>query len=180
VGFPRVIAIAIVIALAATSACSYQTVEIGHRGLRFDPRDASGLRREILPEGRYLIGHFCGLHACGRIVDFDVTYTSTAEAITTTSKDNLTLDASVSIVYRPIVNELYELATEGSPTAYYRKIVQPEIRSVANAVLARYAWTELRTEREKIENEIEVDVRRRVRGKHVEVSAITIDVMQPR
>jgi hypothetical protein len=166
----------LVLAVALAGCRTYQTIETGHKGLLFDPH---GTRREILPEGRYLLGHFCAFHACGKVIDFDVTYTTAHEQIATTSKDNLTFDVSLSIIYKPIVAELYELATEVSTTDYYKEVVQPEFRSAASRVLAHHLWTELGADKEKIENEMEADVQRRIQGKHIAVSSITIEFTLP-
>jgi hypothetical protein len=172
--------VALAIAVAAAGGCrTYQTIETGHKGLRFDPHEQGGTRREILPEGRYMLGHFCGLHACSRIIDFDVTYTTAHEDIKTTSKDNLTFDVKLAIIYKPIVSQLYELATEVSTNDFYREVVQPEFRSAASRVFARHSWTELGAEKEKVENEIESDVQRRIKDKHIEISSITIEFVLP-
>jgi regulator of protease activity HflC (stomatin/prohibitin superfamily) len=164
-------------ALAAASGCtSYQTIQTGHKGLLFDPH---GTKREILPEGRYALGHMCSFHACSRVIDFDVTYTTSHEEIKTTSKDNLTFDVELNIIYKPIVSELYELATEVSTTDYYHEVVQPEFRSAASRVFARHGWSELGADKEKIENEIEADVQRRIQGKHIAVTSVTIEFTLP-
>ena len=167
--------LAFVTALAlCTGACrTFQTVKTGHKGLWFDP--STGTHRDILPEARYTLGRFCSLHACGHIIDFDVTYAIAHEPLRTISKDRLDLDLELSIQYKPIVAELYELATEVGPDNYYNEVVLPEFRSAASRVFANHSYTELETNKEAIENEIERDVRRRIAGKHVAVSSITID-----
>jgi regulator of protease activity HflC (stomatin/prohibitin superfamily) len=164
-------------ALVAASGCnSYQTIQTGHKGLLFDPH---GTRRDILPEGRYKLGRFCSLHECARVIDFDVTYSTNREEIKTTSKDNLTFDVDLAIIYKPVVSELYELATEVSTNDYYKEVVQPEFRSAASRVFARHGWAELGADKEKIENEIEADVQRRIQGKHVAVTSVTIEFTLP-
>ena len=168
------------VAFAMLSGCrTYQTIETGHKGLRFDPHEGGGTAREILPEGRYLLGHMCAFHACGKLIDFDVTYTTAHEDIKTTSNDNLTFDVNLSIIYKPIVSELYELATEVSTNDWYHEVVQPEFRSAASRVFARHSWTELGADKEKIENEIEADVQRRVKGKHIAITSITMEFILP-
>src|SRR5215831_1497874 len=138
----RAFAVAAAAALCIGTACTYHTVEIGYRGLRFDPQ-AGGMHREILQPGRYLLGHFCLLHTCGKIIDFDVTYTTSHEEIFTTSKDPISFGVNLAIVYRPIVSELYELASEVATKDYYREIVQAELRSAASRAFARRAWAEV-------------------------------------
>lgn len=169
---------AVFVALAACR--TFQTVETGHKGLLFEPDPAIGVKREVLPEGRYKLGSFCGWlgHACGKIVDFDVTFTTSHEQIKTVSKDGLALDLELAIIYKPIVAELYELATEVTAEKtgdYYAEVVRPEFHSAASAAFAKHLYTELGANKEKIEDEIEADVQRRIKGKHVAIASITIE-----
>jgi regulator of protease activity HflC (stomatin/prohibitin superfamily) len=171
--------VAALAALAASAGCAhYQTIETGHKGLMFDPNAQGGTGRDILPEGRYFLGRGCGNH-CKRVIDFDVTYTTSHESIKITSKENLTFDVKLAIIYKPIVSQLYELATEVSTNDYYREVVQPEFRSAASRVFAHHSWTELAADKEAIENEIEKDVQRRIKNKHVEVTSVTIEFELP-
>ena len=48
----------------------------------------------------------------GRIDDFDVTFSRRTEGVQTTSVENYPIDLKVTVIYRPIVSELYELDTE--------------------------------------------------------------------
>jgi regulator of protease activity HflC (stomatin/prohibitin superfamily) len=168
----------LVISLGLTACRTYQTIDTGHRGLRFDPDPAIGIRRDILPEGRYALGRGCSVHTCAHLIDFDVSITTKREEIHTQSQEGLALDLTLSVLYRPIVPELYELATEVSPTNYYDEVVGPEFRSAAASVFARHSYTELAANKEKIEDEIERDVVRRIKGKHVQITSITLEQIQ--
>lgn len=168
----------LVLAFALGACRTYQTVDTGHRGLRFDPDPAIGIRRDVLPEGRYTLGRFCSLHACAHLIDFDVSITTKHEEIHTQSQEGLALQLNISVLYRPIVSELYELATEVSPTNYYEEVVGPEFRSAAASVFAKHSYTELAANKEKIEDEIEHDVQRRIKGKHLQVTSITLEQIQ--
>src|SRR5262249_23204340 len=143
------IAVRTLVPLFVLVGCStYQTVQTGHKGLRFDPNPAIGVKREVLPEGRYHLGRFCGWfgHACGQIVDFDVTFTSSHEEIKTVSKDGLALELELNIMFKPIVAELYELATEVTAEKtgeFYTEVVRPEFRSASSAAFAKHSYTEL-------------------------------------
>src|SRR5262249_51413938 len=54
-------------------------------------------------------------------------------------------------------------------------VVGPEFRTAARGVLARHSYLELQKLNEKIEDEMEVELRRRVNGKHIEISSITLE-----
>jgi regulator of protease activity HflC (stomatin/prohibitin superfamily) len=152
--------------------CGAEILEPGHRGLRFDPY-SDGLKHEILQPGRHGLG-WCFLRDCGRIDDFDVTYSSRHEQLSTTSAEGLSMDIQLSVIFRPIVAELYELDSEVGPN-YYEEVVGPEFRSAARGVFAQHSYTELAARNEKIEDEIEQQVRRRIRGKHVEIASVTLE-----
>jgi len=161
-----------VIPIVLVAACGYQSVQPGHRGLRFNPN--AGLSREILPEGRYRLGWFCAFHDCGRIDDFDVTFSTKHEELNTTSQEGLALTLELSVIYKPIISELYELDSEVGGN-YFDEVVGPEFRSAASGVFAHHSYTELAAQKEKIEDEIERDVQRRIRGKHVAIASITLE-----
>src|SRR5579863_2841991 len=145
------------------------TVEPGHRGLYFDVR--RGLQHEVLTPGM----HWTGL--LDHVDDFDVTYSTRNEEVRTTSSEGLQLDLRLAVIYRPIVTELYELDTEIG-TDYYREVIGPEFRSAARGVFARHSYMELLRKNEQIEDEIEVDLRRRTTGKRVEIASVTLEAIQ--
>ena len=157
--------------LSASSGCAYQSVEPGHRGLRFEA--ANGLRHEVIQPGKHNLG-WCFLRDCGRIDDFDTTYSTKKEEIKTSSQEGLALELHLSVIYRPVISELYELDSEVGAN-YYDEVVGPEFRSAARGVFAHHSYTELAGKNEKIEDEIEQEVRRRIRGKHVEIASITLE-----
>jgi regulator of protease activity HflC (stomatin/prohibitin superfamily) len=165
----------LVAAAASTAGCATTTVEPGHRGLYFEPT-GGGLRREVLPPGKYKLG-FCFIGCTSnRVDDFDVTFSTHSEEVRTKSSEGLDLDLKLSVIYRPIVSELYQLDTEIGAN-YYDEVIAPEFRSACRGVFARHSYTELQKKNESIENEVEAEVRRRTAGKHVEISSVTLEVV---
>jgi regulator of protease activity HflC (stomatin/prohibitin superfamily) len=159
-------------ALGATG-CATTTVEPGHRGLYFAPNDG-GLKRDVLQPGKYRLG-WCFLYCTpNRVDDFDVTYSTKQEDVTTKSAEGLDMQLKLSVIYKPIVSELYALDTEIGPN-YYDEVIGPEFRSACRGVFARHPYTELQKKNEAIENEVEAEVRRRTVGKHVEISSVTLE-----
>jgi regulator of protease activity HflC (stomatin/prohibitin superfamily) len=153
----------------AAAGCASTVVEPGHRGLLFDPKHG-GLAHGVLQPGYYKHS------GSARIEDFDITYSTHKEDIHTTSQEGLTLDLRLALIYRPVISELYELDTEIGLN-YYDEVVGPEFRSAARGVFARHSYLDLMRNNEKIEDEIEVELRRRIRGKHVEISSITMEAV---
>jgi regulator of protease activity HflC (stomatin/prohibitin superfamily) len=168
--------LALVAVAACCAGCAATTVEPGHRGLYFEPT-GRGLHREVLQPGKYRLG-WCFLYCTqNRVDDFDVTFSTHAEAIHTKSQEGLDLGLKLSIIYRPIVSELYQLDTEIGQN-YYDEVIGPEFRSACRGVFARHSYTELQRKNESIENEVEEEVRRRTAGKHVEISSITLESVE--
>lgn len=164
----------IVVATSAlATGCAGTVIEPGQRGLLFDPK-SGGLKREVLQPGYHSYGSCWFRAACPRIEVFDVSYQTKVESVDTTSSEGLTMEVQVAVNYRPIIAELYELNTEIGQK-YYEDIVMPEFKSAATGVFARHSHTELNKFNEKIEDEIEADLRRRIKGKHVEVSSVNIE-----
>jgi prohibitin 1 len=169
----------ILAALAASSilssGCALHAalVQPGHRGILFDPM--SGLKHEVLPPGYYHLARGCKEMKCPRVDDFDVTYSTSKEQVKAHSAEGLGLDTSMAIVYRPVISELFELDTEVGPN-YYDEVVGHEVRSACIGVLARHSYTELRVHNREIEDEIENEVRQRIKGKHVEIDSITMQI----
>jgi regulator of protease activity HflC (stomatin/prohibitin superfamily) len=165
--------LAIATAMAGASGCAATTVEPGHRGLYFAPMNG-GLRREVLQPGTYRLG-WCFLYCTpNRVDDFDVTYSTRTEDIHTQSVEGLDVGLKLSVIYRPIVTELYQLDTEIGPN-YYEEVVGPEFRSACRGVFARHSYAELQKKNESIENEVEAELRRRTAGRHVEISSVTLE-----
>ncbi len=153
--------------LAAGLGCASATIEPGHRGLLFDAR--RGLQRASLPPGYYR------LSSSSRIEDFDVTYTSKLEPLHALVAEGLVVDAKITVIFRPIVAELYELDSEIGPR-YYDEVVGPELRSAARGAFARHSMRDMMSPKQAaLEDEIEADVRRRLAGKHVELASVVIE-----
>jgi len=162
------------VVLLSSLGCRGTVIEPGQRGLLFDPK-AGGLKREVLQPGYHSLDAWCFLRtACNRIEVFDVSYMTKKEVIATTSSEGLKMDARVAVNYRPIIAELYELNTEIGQN-YYDDIVAPEFRSAAMGVFSRHSYLDLKKMNEKLEGEIATDVRKRIKGKHVEISSVNIE-----
>jgi regulator of protease activity HflC (stomatin/prohibitin superfamily) len=152
-------------ALLLASGC--YTIDPGHRGLYFDKLHG-GLHHDVMQPGMHRVG------ALDRIDDFDVTYSTRKEEIHTISSEGLTMDMRVALIYRPVVSELYDLDVEIGPN-YYDEVVGPEFRTATRGVFARHSYLEVQKNNEKLEDEVEAELRRRIHGKHVEVSSVTIE-----
>lgn len=164
---------ALFVAAIGTTGCATTTVEPGHRGLYFAPNDG-GLRREALMPGKYKLG-WCFLYCTpNRVDDFDVTYSTRTENIDTKDSDGLVMHLRLSVRYKPIESEIYQLDTEIGPN-YYDEVIAPEFRSACRGVFARHSYMELQKKNESFENEVESELRRRTAGQHIDISSVTLE-----
>ena len=155
------------LAVVAFAGCATTVIQPGHRGLVFDPRHG-GLHHEVLEPGAYRVG------SSARIVDYDVTYSTRAEPLKLITSEGLQIDVKLAVIYRPIVAELDQLEGEVGP-GYYDEVVGPELRSAAREAFSRRSYVDLLRDGSKLEDEIEVAVRGRIRGKHVELASVTLE-----
>jgi len=169
---PKMKSLVLVFLATFALGCGRQAVEPGQRGLRYSPHDG-GVKPEVLQPGSYSLG-WCVFRDCGYIETYDVTYQTRKESVFTPSSEGLAMDVNCVITYRPVTSELFQLHTEIGKD-YYEEIVGPEFRSAARNVLARHSYTTLVGNLDKVEDEIEEEVRRRIRNKHVEVASITLE-----
>jgi regulator of protease activity HflC (stomatin/prohibitin superfamily) len=152
----------------ASSGCTY-FVDSGHLALLVKP--ATGPQHQPLEPGRHYIGYFDRVH------DFDVTYSTREEELHTISSEGLAMDVKVAIIYRPIRTELFDLDVEVGPK-YYDEVIGPEFRTATRGVFARHSYRDVQKINEKLEDEIEAEVRRRIHGKHIEISSITMEAVE--
>jgi regulator of protease activity HflC (stomatin/prohibitin superfamily) len=155
--------------LLASLGCGGATIQPGHRGLLFDPN--SGLQHEVLAPGYHHLG------ASTRIDDFDVTYNRRAEPLRVLTAEGLPVELQMSVVYRPIISELYELDTEIG-RGYYDALVGPETRAAASEVAGHHSFFDFMRRHDALENEIEAETRRRLAGRHIELAGVTLERVQ--
>lgn len=158
------------VVLLASVGCGGAVIEPGHRGLLFDPHGV-GLGREVLAPGYHRVP------MSARVDDFDVTYSSKSETLHAITAEGLPLDLKVAIIYRPVISELYELDTEIGPS-YYDEVVGPEFLSAARECIARHSYMDFAKMSEKLDDEVEAEVRRRVKGRHVEIASVVFESFQ--
>lgn len=163
------------IAMTMGLGCAGATIQPGHRALYFDPTNG-GIQHEVLQPGWYRTA--CPMwtpnEKCPRVDDFDVTYTTSKEQFHTLSEEGLPLELRIAVAYRPIISELYLLDTEIGPN-YFDEVIGPEFRSAAIGVFAHTSYSDLQKKNGAIEDEIEKQLRQRLKGKHVEISSVLIE-----
>jgi regulator of protease activity HflC (stomatin/prohibitin superfamily) len=144
----------------ALTGCAGVEIQPGHRGVVM----AGDSAREVLVPGTYHLG--------ARIDDYDVRYAQRSTSLRAISSEGLPVSVIVSVIYRPIIAELYHLDTEIGPS-YYEDIVEPSLRVSVLSCLARHSFTDLPKLGTTLGDEAEAELRRRTRGMHVEIAAVS-------
>ncbi|NBC19241.1 MAG: prohibitin family protein [Bacteroidetes bacterium] len=114
------------------------------------------------------------------VIEYDARVQEKLEDITVLSSNGLSIGTDVSIRWRPVFVELPKLhVTYGRD--YYRKLVQPELRSAVREVVGRYTPEELYSSRRtELQGQILQSVEEGVETRFVEIEAILIrDVRLP-
>ncbi len=144
------------------------TIQPGNLGIMWRPW-SSGLDGEtIYKDG--IVWHWPWNDA----LEYDTQWKDYDEEVDILTSDDLHMAVTVSVILRPILNELYLLAVEVGPD-YYERLVKPEFFTITRNVMANYIHTDLPENSPKIESEILNSLRKRLEGKHIEIDNITLD-----
>lgn len=114
------------------------------------------------------------------IIRYDVRVEEKLETMEVLSSNGLSIGTDVSIRWRPDVSNLPQLHTTYG-TDYYRKLIQPELRSAVREVVGQYTPEELySTKRTELQGQIYERVAGRVASQFIIIEAVLIrDVRLP-
>lgn len=162
-----VFATLILILLVIGGGCMTTTVGAGEGGVKFS--SLSGTQLEMT------YGEGIHVHApWSDIMRYDVKIQEKLEEITALSSNGLSIGMDISVRWRAIQAELPQLHTIYGPD-YYRKLVQPALRSVAREIVGQYTPEQLyASKRTELQTEIENRVRQGIEGQHVALEAVLI------
>ena len=156
-----------IVLVSLGAGCMTTTVGAGQAGVKFSAFSGTDLSM--------MYGEGFHLHAPWTTIErYEVRVQETLEPIVALSSNGLSIKMDISVRYRPIPDDLPALHTTYG-TDYFRKMVQPALRSVAREVVGRYTPEELySSKRTELQNQIETGVQSGVEGQFIEVSAVLI------
>jgi regulator of protease activity HflC (stomatin/prohibitin superfamily) len=162
-----VLGILAVVIFAMGAGCMTTTIGAGELGVKFSSFSGTDL------ETKYAEGFH--VHApWAEIVRYDVKIQERLEEITALSSNGLSIKMDISIRYRPRAETLPQLHTTYG-VDFFRKLIQPELRSVAREVVGRYTPEELyASKRSELQTQIGEGVKARVADEFVQVDAVLI------
>ncbi|MEM1269323.1 MAG: prohibitin family protein, partial [Bacteroidota bacterium] len=162
-----------VLALIMGAGCMFTTVGAGEGGVKFSQFTGTDSDQSY--------GEGFHVHApWADIIEYDVRFQETMEQITALSNNGLSIRMDISVRYRPIMEELPQIHQTFGPD-YYRKLVQPELRSVAREVVGRYTPEELySSKRTELQEQIAAGMISAVEAQNIDINAVLIrDVQLP-
>lgn len=142
-------------------------VEPGEAGLRWRPV-TFGLSEEPLREGFYWHLPWNDVHT------ISVQWKTFKERIDVLTQDDLHIRVDASVVARPLVKEIYQLALEIGPD-FYERIIKPEFLTVVRSTMAEYIMVEIPEKSQIIEARTLKLLRERIKGKHLALDNVTIN-----
>ncbi len=161
-----------VVALLA-AGCMTTTITSGEAGVRYTPFGGTDLDR--------VYGEGLNLHAPWvDVIRYDVRVQERLENMEALSENGLSIGTEVSVRWRPDTGTLPHLHTTYG-IDYYRKLIQPELRSVVREVVGQYTPEELySTQRAELQENIFNQVKASVEDDFLLIEAILIrDVRLP-
>jgi regulator of protease activity HflC (stomatin/prohibitin superfamily) len=158
---------AVIILFGIGGGCMTTTIGAGESGVKFSSFSGTDLA------GTY--GEGFHLHApWSRIIAYDVRVKEQLEEINALSSNGLSIQMDISVRYHADATTLPALHTTYG-VEYYRKLVQPELRSVAREVVGRYTPEELySSKRTELQDAIEGGIREGVESDFVKLDAVLI------
>ena len=161
------------IAGAMGTGCMTTTLNSGEAGVRYSPFGGTDLTTTY--------GEGLQLHAPWvTVIKYTVRVDEQLENMTALSSNGLSISTEVSIRWRPDQEKLPLLHTTYGPD-YYRKLIQPELRSVVREVVGEYTPEQLySSKRTELQEQIFARVQESVQENFVRIEAILIrDVRLP-
>ena len=156
-----------VVVVALGAGCMTTTIGAGEQGVKFSSFSGTDLETTY-GEGFHVHAPWASIEA------YDVKIQEQLEEISALSSNGLSINMEISIRFRPLTETLPTLHTTYG-TDYFRKLVQPELRSAAREVVGRYLPEELyASKRSELQAQIGAGVKARVEQEYIIVDAVLI------
>ena len=153
--------------------CMSTTIRSGEAGVKYSVIGGTDLDQTF--------GEGLQIHAPWvDVIRYDVRVQEQLEKITALSSNGLSIGMDVSVRWEPDTSTLPDLHTTYG-TDYYRKLVQPELRSAAREVVGLFTPEELySSKRQELQSEMIDRVRKGVETRFISIEAVLIrDVRLP-
>lgn len=146
-------------------------VKPGQAGLRYRSFHRPALQTTARSEGLYWRWPW------NDVKIYDVTWQSKSERVEILTADDLHVQTTVTVTFRPNAARLYNLATELGP-AYYEQVIRPPFETISRSEFAKHQHNQLAKDSPAIENDILAKLRAATEGKPIEIDRVAIDHIQ--
>ncbi len=143
------------------------SVQPGQMGLKKIVMRKPALEEKARPEGFYFQWPW------NSTVMYDVTWQTKDETVEILSADDLHVPTSVSVTYRPKVEELHRLATQIGQD-YFNEIIRPVFLTLVRSAFSQFNHNDLARESPAIENKIREGLISRLAEMPVEIDQVAI------
>lgn len=150
------------------TGCAASIVDPGNLGLMWRPWSSGLDRQEVHEDG--VVWHW----PWNNIIEYEVKWKNYREQIHILTKDDLHMEVTISVVLRPNMLELPQLALEVGP-GFYSRLVKPELYTITRNVMANYIHNDLPKISPMIEKEILAVLNERLQGKHIEFDNVALN-----
>ena len=165
--FPTILIAIGVFFLLSMAGCMTSVIGAGQRGVLYSTFSGTKLDA-VYGEGLQVVWPW------QRMIEYEVRVQNENENLSVLSSNGATIDMDVSVRYSPDPQRLPLLHTTYGP-AYYERLVQPVVRSVAREVVGQFEPEELySTRREELQDQIEARVSRQIGDQYITLSDILI------
>ncbi len=158
-------------AVAALLAGCTTYVRPGEAGLRYRSFHRPALQQTAKSEGLYWRWPW------NDVKIYDVTWQSKSERVEILTADDLHVQTTVTVTFRPNPARLYDLATQLGP-AYYEQVIRPPFQTISRSEFAKHQHNQLAKDSPALENDILVKLRAATEGKPIEIDRVSIDHIQ--
>ncbi len=158
--------LAVLALLPLATACGV-LIQPGQMAMKNIVLDEPALRQNVLPEGFYWQWPW------NSMVAYDVTIQSHDELIGILTLDSLHVPTTVTVTYRPIPSQLYDLHTRIGPT-YYKDVIGPAFVTLVRSEFSKYKHNDLAKEGGAIEDAVLMKLRKRLEGMPLEIEQVSI------
>ncbi len=162
-----------IIVVVLAGGCMTTSIQSGQAGVKYSIFGGTDLSQTY--------GEGLQIHAPWvDVIRYDVRVEEKLETMEVLSSNGLSIGTDVSIRWRPDIDNLPRLHTTYG-TDYYRKLIQPELRSAVREVVGQYTPEELySSKRTELQSQIYDRVKDRVASQFITIDAVLIrDVRLP-
>ncbi len=143
-------------------------INSGHVGVEWRRFDGGFVIDEPpLSEGVHFIAPW------NKVIEYNVRNQEYFDKMIVLSSDGKEITLEISVWYHPKINSIANLHQEVGENYLFR-LIQPHLRSLSRSVFGRYTFEQLENNRDLIQQEIFLELKKNLEKKHIEILEVLI------